>query len=157
MFMLYIFCSRKRKAVSYLQYVYFLDFVYQQEGSCIIPTIGLCSKFCVWERWKLYHKCSILYYLDILNKKEGNCIKPTVCLWSRLCLSERGKLYHAYNMFMFYILCFRNRETVSYTHHVYDIAYQKEGKCVIPSLYLCSRFFASESGELYHTYNIVMF
>ena len=132
--MLYIFCSRKRETVSYLQYIYVLNVVYHKDVSHM----------------------QYLYYIDILNKKEGNCIKPTVCLLSRLCLSERGKLYHAYNMFMFCILCLRNRETVSYTHHVYDIAYQKEGNCVIPTLCLCSRFFASERGELYHTYNICM-
>jgi hypothetical protein len=36
-------CIRKRETVSYLQYVYALDFVHQKEGNCIIPTICLCA------------------------------------------------------------------------------------------------------------------
>jgi hypothetical protein len=55
MFMFSILCIRKRETVSYLQYVYVLDFLYQKEGSCIIPTICLCSRFRVSERGKLYH------------------------------------------------------------------------------------------------------
>ena len=33
--------SRKREAVSYLQYVFALDFMYQKEGNCIITAICL--------------------------------------------------------------------------------------------------------------------
>jgi hypothetical protein len=29
--------------------------------------------------------------------------------------------------------------------------YQKEGNCIIPTLYLCSRLCVSEKGKLYHT------
>ena len=81
LFMIYIFCIRKRGTVSYLHCVYVVEFVLQKEGNCVIPTICLCSGFCVSER--------------------GNCVIPTICLCYRCCVSERGKLYHTYNMFMF--------------------------------------------------------
>ena len=38
MFMFQILCIRKGETVSYLQYAYVLDFVYQKEEKCIIPT-----------------------------------------------------------------------------------------------------------------------
>ena len=98
MFMFQILCIRKRETVSYLQYVYVLDFVYQKEGNCIIRTICLCSRFCISERWKLYHTyimfmiytlcirkretvsyLQYVYDLDFLYQKEGNCVIPTVC------------------------------------------------------------------------------
>jgi len=41
-----------KEAVSALQYVYHLDFVYEKEGNCIITTMCL---FCVSERRRLYH------------------------------------------------------------------------------------------------------
>jgi len=125
--------------VSCIQYVYVLDFVYQKKGNCIIPTLCLWSRLCVSER--------------------GNCIIPTICLFHRLCVPERGKLYHTYNIFMFKHLCIRKRETVSYIQYVYvlDFGYQKEGSCIIPTIYLCSRIRVSERGKLYDTYNIFMF
>ena len=60
MFMISILFIRKRETVSYLQYVYVLDYVYQKDG-----TVS-------------YY----VYDLDFVYKKEGNCIIPTVCLCS---------------------------------------------------------------------------
>jgi hypothetical protein len=59
-------CIRKRGTISYLTYVYDLDFVFQKERNCIIYTVWLWSRLCVSE--------------------IGNCIIPTVCLVSKLCL-----------------------------------------------------------------------
>ena len=119
-FMFYIVCIRKRETASYLQYIYVLDLVYQKERNCIIPTVYLCSRFCV---------------------------------------SERERLYHTKNMFMLYIVCIRQGEAVSYIQYVYvlDFVYQKGGNCIIPTICLCYRFCVSVRGELYHTYNMLMF
>ena len=194
MFMFQILCIRKRETVSYLHYVYVLDFVYQKEGNCIIPTICLYSRLCVSERGKLYRTYNMfmfqilcirkretvsylqyVYVLDFMHQKEGNCIIPTICLCSRFCVSERGKLYNTYNMFIFQTLCIRKRETVSYLQYVYvlDFVYQKEGNCIVPTICLCSRFMyqkegnciipticlysilcVSKRGKLYHTSNL---
>ena len=177
MFMFQILCTRKRKTVSYLQYVYVLDCMYQKVGNCIIPTICLCFRFCVSKRWKLNHIQSMLmfqmlcirmmetvsyqqyvYDLDFFYQKEGNCIIPTICLYTIFCASEIEKLYHNYNLFMIQILCIIKRETVSYQQYVYDLdfVYQKEGNCIMPSVCLCSRFYVSEIGTMYHTYNMFM-
>ena len=85
MFIFYILCIGRRETVSYLQYVYILYFVYQKEGNCIIPTVCLCSWFCVYE--------------SIRKRETAWCIH---CLFSRLCVSDRGKMYHIYNIFIFY-------------------------------------------------------
>jgi hypothetical protein len=106
-------CISKRETVSYLQYVYVLDFVYEKVENCITHAVFLWSIHFESERGKLYQTYSMLmnytfcsrkketvsylqyvYDLDCVKRKEGNCIEPTVCLWSRLCVSERGKLYH---------------------------------------------------------------
>ena len=44
MFMIQILCTRKWKTVSFLQHFQHLYFVYQKEGTCIIPTLCLCSR-----------------------------------------------------------------------------------------------------------------
>ena len=59
-FMIQTFCIRKRKTVSYLEFVYVQDFVYEKEGHFIIPTICLSSRLCVSYRGKLYHTYSML-------------------------------------------------------------------------------------------------
>ena len=77
-FMIQLLCIRKGETVLYLQYIYVLEFVYQKGENCIIPTIRLCSSFCVSERGKLYYTCS-MFMFQILNlKKEGYCIIPTM-------------------------------------------------------------------------------
>ena len=138
MFIFQILWIRMRETVSYLQYVYILDFMHQKEGNCIIPTICLCSRFYVSEREKLYHTYNMfmilnlcirmretvsylqyVYILDLMHQKEGNCIIPTICLYSILCVSKRGKLYHTSNL----------------------------------QTCLWSRFYASVRGKLYHTNN----
>jgi hypothetical protein len=58
MFMISILCIRKSETVSYLQYVYALDSVYQKQGT-IIAIICLCSRLCVSEREKLYYTYSM--------------------------------------------------------------------------------------------------
>ena len=197
MFMLQILCSRKRESVSYLQYVYVLDFMQQKEGNCILLTVCLCSRFYVAERGNLYPTYSMfmfqilcsrkretvsylqyVYVLDFMQQKEGICILPTVCLCSRFYVAERGKLYPTYSMFMFQILCSRkgklypinsmfmfqilcsrNRESVSYLQYVYvlDFMQQIEGNCILPTVCLCSRFYVAEIGNLYPTYSMFMF
>ena len=104
----------------------------------VIHAVCLCSPLCVSERGKLCHTYR--------------------CACSRICVSERGKLLHTYIMFMIQTLCIKKRETVSYLQYDYDLDFlhQKEGNSVIPTICLCSRFFASERGELYHTYNMFM-
>jgi hypothetical protein len=120
MFMFYIFCIRKRETVSHLKYVCVLYFMYQKGGNCMIPTICLCSRFCV---------------------------------------HGRENLYHIYSMFMFYILCIRKMETVSFPQYVYvlDFVYMEERICIIFTVCLCSIFCVSERGKLCHTYNMFMF
>ena len=77
----------------------------------------------------------------------------------RFCVSERGKFSHRWSMFIFSILCFRKRETVSYLQYMYVLGfvYQKEGNCIIPTICLYSICCVSERGKLHHTYNIFMF
>ena len=142
--MFQILCTRKRETVSYIKYVYVLDFLYQKEGNCIIPIICICSKFCVPVRGKLYHTYNMsmfqilctrkretvsyikyVYVLDFVYQKEGNYVIPIICLCSRFCVPQRGKLYHTCNMSMFQIFL-----------------YQKEINCIIPTICLCSRFCA---------------
>jgi hypothetical protein len=79
-FIIYILWIAKGETVSYLQYVYVLDFVHQKGELC--------------------HTYN-MFVLDFVYQKEGNCNILTACLCSRCCVSERGKLYHTYNMFMF--------------------------------------------------------
>jgi hypothetical protein len=104
---------------------------------------------------------SYLQYVYIrycVHHNEGNCIISTVCSWPRFCVSERVKLYDTYNMFIFYILCIRKRETVWYLHYVHDLdfLYQKELNCIIPTICLYSMFCVSERGKLYHAYSMFM-
>ena len=122
MFMFYALCIKKRETLSYLQYAYDLDFVYQKEGDLSY--------------------LQYVYALDFVYQKKGNCIIPTICLCPRFCVSERGKLDHANNMLMFQIFCIRKRETVSYLQYVYVLifVYQQEESCIIPAICLCSRF-----------------
>ena len=91
---------------------------------------------------------------------------PTVCLRSRICVSERGKLYHTNNMFIFYALCMRKketvsyltysmfmiirkRETVSYLQYVYvlDFMHQEKINCIIPTICLHSVFVYQKEGN----------
>ena len=65
LFITQILCIRKRETVSYVQYDYDLDFVYQKQGNCIIPSVSLCSIFCVSESRKLYHKHN-LFMIQIM-------------------------------------------------------------------------------------------
>ena len=107
-------CIRKRETVSYLQYVYDLDFVYHTYN------MFMSQISCIRKR-DIVSYLQYVYVLDFVHQKEGNCIISTVCLCSRLCVSDRGKLYHTCNMFMFQIFCIRKRETVSYLQYVYVI------------------------------------
>ena len=77
--MFYIVCIRQGEAVSYIQYVYVLDFVYQKGGNCIIPTICLCYRFCVSVRGKTVSYLQYDYVLDFVYQKEEKCIIPTSC------------------------------------------------------------------------------
>jgi len=144
----------------------------------MIHSVCLCSRHRVSERGKLYYTYNIfmsyilcirkketasylhfVYGLYFVYQKEENCIMPTICLWPMRCVSERGELYHTYNMCMAYVLCIRKRETVSCLEYVYElyVVYQKEGNCIIPTIYLCSRLCVSERGKLYHTCSMCMY
>ena len=82
MYILYDLCIRKRETVSYLQYVHDLDFVYQKDGNCIIPTIYLLSRFCESESIRKRETvlfAQYIYDLDCVYHKEGSGIIPTVC------------------------------------------------------------------------------
>jgi hypothetical protein len=56
-----------------------------------MPTLFLCSRFCVSERGKLSYQ-RYVYVLDIVYQKEGNCVFPTMCVGYILDVSKRGKL-----------------------------------------------------------------
>ena len=60
---------------------------------------------------------------------------------------------------MFYMLCIRKRETVSYLQFVHDLdfEYKKEGNCMMPTVCSWSRMCASERRKLYITYSMFMF
>ena len=79
-------------------------------------------------------------------------------------------------MFTISHLCIRKRETVSYQQYVYILCFvhekegnciilnlqyvydnQKEGNCIIPTVCLCSRFYASGKDKLYYTNNMSAF
>ena len=74
-----------------------------------------------------------------------------------LCI-RKGELCHTYTMFMFQILCFRKRETVSCMQYVYviDFVHKKEENCITPTICLCSRFCVSGRGEVFHTYSMCL-
>ena len=137
--MLQILCSRKREYVSYLQYVYVLDFMQQRQGNCILLTVCLCSILYVAERGKPYPTYNMFMFQILCCRK--------------------GKLYPINSMFMFQIVCSRKRESVSYLQYVYvlDCMQQKEGNCILPTVCLCSRLYVVERGKLYPTYSMFMF
>ena len=90
-----------------------------------------------------------MYAPHCLYQKEGNCVIHTICVWPSFYVSESGKLYHTCNMFMFWSLCSRKREAVSYIQHVYDLDFmnRKGWNCIIPSICLCSGVCVSEGGN----------
>jgi hypothetical protein len=81
--------------------------------------------------------------------KMRSSMMPIIYICSTLSVSERGKLCHTYNMFMFWSLCSRKREAVSYIQHVYDLDFmnRKGWNCIIPTICLCSGVCVSE-GEI---------
>ena len=129
MFMFYIFCIRKRETVSHLKYVCVLYFMYQKGGNCMIPTICLCSRFCVHGRENLYHIYSMFmfYILCIRERKNVSYIQYIYIL------SEKGNTILflkydyglvLYSVLMIYSLCIRNRKTVSYLQYVHDLDFE---------------------------------
>jgi hypothetical protein len=91
-----------------------------------------------------------MYVPHCLYQKEGNCVIHTICVWPSFYVSESGKLYHTCNMFMFWSLCSRKREAVSYIQHVYDLDFmnRKGWNCIIPTICLCSGVCVSEGGTV---------
>ena len=74
-------CIREREVVSYLHYAYVVDFVYQNGGNFIIPTVCLFSR-------------------DCLNEEE-NCITPTVSNLNIFYLLKSAKrIIHKLNKLM---------------------------------------------------------
>jgi hypothetical protein len=131
-------CIRKRETVSCLQYVYVLDYVYQKEGNCIIPTVYLCSTVCLSGR--------------------GNCIIPTICLCFRLCVSEREKSV-SYPLYVYVLdFVYWKERKLSYLQYIYvlDYVYRKEANCIMTTICSLPRFCVSEKGRQYHTYNMIM-
>ena len=100
MFMIYIFCIRKRGTVSYLHCVYVVEFVFQKEGNCVVSTVCLWSRFNN-RKWENCIIPTICLCSGFCVSERGNCAIPTICLCYRCCVSERRKLYHTYHMFMF--------------------------------------------------------
>jgi hypothetical protein len=136
-------------------------------------------------KWKItnttlsaqYQNIRIFFQWMVYMFKMRSSMMPIIYVCSTMSVSERGKLYHTCNMFMFWSLCSRKREAVSYIQHVYDLDFMNrkgwnciipticfcsgvcvsEGEnCVIPTICLCSRYCVSERGKLYHTYNMFM-
>ena len=145
MFMIYVLCTWKRETASCLQYVYVLDFVYMEEGNCVIPTTCLCTKFWVSERGNQCYTYT-MFMLYFVYQKEGNCIMPTICLCPRFCVSERDKLCHTYSMCLIQTLHIRKKGAVSFKQYVYhlDFVYQKQENCIIPAVWLVSELCVSE-------------
>ena len=132
----YAFSIRKRETVSYLQYVYDLDFVHQKEGNYIIPTICLCSRFYASKRGKLCHTYSMfMFQILCIRKKES--VSYLQCVYDL-------------NLFI------RKSETVSCLQYVFviDFVYLKEGNSMISTVCLWSRFCVSERGKLCYAYNM---
>jgi hypothetical protein len=67
-------CITKREAVSYLQYVDDLDFVYQKGGNSVMPTVCLCSRLCVSERVKLSLTNSMFMILSASQNLDNKYI-----------------------------------------------------------------------------------
>jgi hypothetical protein len=129
----------KRETMSYIQYAYDVDFMYRKGKTCIIPTICLCSRFCVHERGKLCHTYSMfMIYI--------------------LCIRKRGTVSYLHCVYVVDFVYPRGG-TVSYLQYVYVlyVVLQKEGNCVMHTLCLWYRCCVSERGKLYHTYNMFMF
>ena len=139
MFIIQILGIKKFETVSYIQYVYVLDCMYQKEGNCIISIVCLCSRLYVSKRGKLYPNYNMsmfqtlcvrkwetvsylqfFFILDCMHQKERNCIISTVCLCS--------------SFFVF----------------------QKEGNRIIPTKCLCSIICVSERKKLYYSYSMFM-
>ena len=125
--------------MSYIQYVYDVDFMYRKGNTCIIPTICLCSRFCVHEGGKLCHTYSMFMIYILCIRKRGT-VSYLHCVYAVDFVYPKGG-------------------TVSYLHYVYvlDFVLQKERNCVMHTIFLCYRFCVSERGKLYHTYNMFMF
>jgi hypothetical protein len=62
---------RKKETASYLQSAYDLCFVYHIYENCIIPTVCLVSRLCVFERRNVHHSNIIGRFWQI--KIKGNC------------------------------------------------------------------------------------
>ena len=132
------FCVSERGKLYHTYTVYFMDYVYQKEGNCIILTLCLFSGLCVSKRGKLHHTynmfiiqivcirkrrtVSCIQYdcdLDFVQQQEGNFIIPTVCYDLYLVhLIEKTVSYLQYIYGLFQALCIRQRETVSYLQYV---------------------------------------
>jgi len=135
--MIYILLIRKRETVSYLQYVYDLDCVYQKEENCFIPTLYLSFRFCVSERGKLYHPYSMfmiyilcirkrgtvsylqyVYELDFVHQKEET-VSYLQYVYNLDFVYKKMENYHSYSIFSISILCIRKSEAISCLQYIY--------------------------------------
>ena len=62
MFLINCLCTGKTETASYLHYVYVLCFVHQKAVKCIMPTVCLCSRFCVLNGGQLHHSYSMFMF-----------------------------------------------------------------------------------------------
>ena len=141
MFMIQILCIRKRETVSYLQYVYVLDFVHKkvsERGKLNHSYNMFIFQVCVSERVKLYHTYNMfMFYILCIRKRETVSYLQYVYVLDFVYkkVSERGKLHHAYTMLMFQIVCIRKRKNVSYLQcaQYLDYVCLKDEMCIIPT------------------------
>ena len=83
--------------MSYLQYVYILDLLYQKGGTVSYLQYVYVLDFCIRKRETVSYLPNV-YVVNFEYQKEENRIILTISLLSRLCVSERRKLYHFNNV-----------------------------------------------------------
>jgi hypothetical protein len=134
----------KRDTASCIHYDYVLDCVYQKEEKCIIPTVCLVSRLCVFERRNRHPNDKLHIWYTFLH--FYNSYRKTIAFYFYLpkCSDYVG------------IKSIRKRETASCIHYAYvlDCVYQKEKKCIIPTVCLVSRLCVFERRNV-HNSNII--
>ena len=74
-----IVCIRMRETASYQQYIYVLQFVYQ-EGETASYLLYVYVLVYVYQKGETVSYLQYAYVLDFVYQKEGNCLIHTVCL-----------------------------------------------------------------------------
>ena len=79
MLMIQTMFIRMRETASYQQYIYVLQFVYQ-EGETASYLLYVYALDYVYQKGETVSQLLYVYVLDFVYQKEEDCIIPTICL-----------------------------------------------------------------------------